>query len=123
MEILTTILFLLKGLLAAYNNDTAEHDLLHQVELPVFKSSICDNIYNKTITPRMLCAGYENGDNGNVKGICDGDFGGPLVCKRKLFGIASYTKADEPCGRNPSVFARITSIRKWIKDISGIQPE
>ncbi|XP_055297288.1 trypsin 3A1-like isoform X2 [Sitodiplosis mosellana] len=99
-----------------------EADLLHEVMLPIFSHSICNElIYGNTLTKRMICAGYANATS--FKSPCSGDSGAPLVCERLLFGILSFRKDYEPCGKNPAVFGRVKSIRKWIENETGIEPK
>lgn len=98
-----------------------EEDKLYEVTLPIFSHSICNDIYENTLTQRMICAGYQNGSEG--KDICDGDSGGPLICLGdKLFGIASFSRESGRCGHNPSIFGRVASIRRWISNVTGIFP-
>ncbi|XP_055297287.1 trypsin-7-like isoform X1 [Sitodiplosis mosellana] len=109
------------GELWGYKSGRDEDDLLHEVMLPIYDHSICEKIYDRKLTQRMLCAGYVNGTSN--KGICDDDWGAPLVCDRKLFGISSFIKENEPCGKSPAVFGRVKSIRKWIENETGIIPK
>lgn len=51
---------------------------MRKEKVPIMSVSKCKSLYKRgSITPRMLCAGYEEG------GIdtCQGDSGGPLVCE------------------------------------------
>lgn len=48
----------------------------------------------------------------NSEAICGGDFGGPVVFKDKLIGVASWTTS---CGRGyPDVATRVSDYYKWI---------
>lgn len=107
------------GILSRGKYDNDEKDLLHDVQLPIFSHSKCDEIYEK-LTKQMICAGYLNGTTN--MGPCDGDPGAPLVCRGLLFGITSMTKSNEPCGQYPAVFGRVKSIIKWVGDVTGIKP-
>lgn len=72
----------------------------------------------------MICAGYL-GEGG--KDSCKGDSGGPLRCYHTendtetllLIGVVSWGHA---CGDQdyPGVYARVTSVRKWIETVAGI---
>ncbi|KAM7366674.1 hypothetical protein PAMP_016089 [Pampus punctatissimus] len=65
---------------------------LQEGEVRIISLSQCQSYFDmKTITPRMLCAGY---DAGTVDS-CMGDSGGPLVCEEDsshwtLFGLTSW---------------------------------
>ena len=45
--------------------------------IPVIDRPLCKRLYKSSITDRMFCAGYVEG---NIDS-CQGDSGGPLVCR------------------------------------------
>lgn len=55
---------------------------LRAVEVPVVNFRRCNYSYRMFggITPRMMCAGFENGG----KDACQGDSGGPLACQSNI---------------------------------------
>lgn len=68
----------------------------------------------------MICAGFEKGG----KDACQGDSGGPLSLldndgSRVLVGVVSW---GDDCAQPyyPGVYARVSSVRSWIKNISGV---
>ncbi|XP_023253849.1 atrial natriuretic peptide-converting enzyme-like [Seriola lalandi dorsalis] len=70
----------------------------------------------KTITPRMLCAGY---DAGTVDS-CMGDSGGPLVCEEDggrwtLFGLTSWGSVCFSKVLGPGVYSNVTHFTPWIQ--------
>ncbi|GAA6233750.1 atrial natriuretic peptide-converting enzyme-like [Lates japonicus] len=70
----------------------------------------------KTITPRMLCAGY---DAGTVDS-CMGDSGGPLVCEEEdghwtLFGLTSWGSVCFSKVLGPGVYSNVTHFTPWIQ--------
>ncbi|KAF1381084.1 hypothetical protein PFLUV_G00170820 [Perca fluviatilis] len=70
----------------------------------------------KTITPRMLCAGY---DAGTVDS-CMGDSGGPLVCEQDgghwtLFGLTSWGSVCFSKVLGPGVYSNVTHFTPWIQ--------
>lgn len=71
----------------------------------------------------MICAG----EQGKLIGFCDGDDGGPLMCKKygtiKLYGIASWQLNPKRCGSVPQVFSNVRNITNWIYQISKIYPQ
>ncbi|XP_055596185.1 trypsin 5G1-like [Uranotaenia lowii] len=91
--------------------------LLRAAHVPTIEQSECVQLYSNKhrVTDRMLCAGYAKG------GIdaCQGDSGGPLMCRQLLIGVVSW---GEGCAEEgyPGVYARVASVRKWIKTVSGI---
>lgn len=92
---------------------------MRSVYLPIFNQDQCNIQYRRRITPRMICAGYEEGG----KDSCFGDSGGPLTCSQngtnQLAGIVSFGAG---CARPnfPSVFARVSFFRDWINSITQI---
>lgn len=101
------------------------------MEAPIFNQAECNKIKSSQITPQMICAGYERHAN-NGKKPCRGDSGGPLRCllpkngtsegTLKLVGVVSWGYKCEGYVLNlgPGVYARVTSVRKWIESVAGI---
>lgn len=88
--------------------------------VPVANQSYCNQRYGGMITPRMICAGFKKGG----KDSCQGDSGGPMTFDddegtRQLVGVVSFGTG---CARPsyPGVYARVTSVRSWIKSETGI---
>uniref|UniRef100_A0A3P9DJU7 Peptidase S1 domain-containing protein n=1 Tax=Maylandia zebra TaxID=106582 RepID=A0A3P9DJU7_9CICH len=74
----------------------------------------------KTITPRMLCAGYEF-LSVCVFNVCvQGDSGGPLVCEESsgrwtLFGLTSWGSVCFSKVLGPGVYSNVTHFTPWIQ--------
>lgn len=94
-------------------------DRLRAAVVPIANQDYCNKQYKGKITPRMICAGYEEGG----KDSCQGDSGGPLICSNnqnvQLIGVVSFgSGCAKP--KYPGVYARVTSAREWINSITGI---
>ncbi|XP_068624611.1 trypsin-7-like [Battus philenor] len=88
-------------------------DILQRVKVPLVSMQECQKVnqfsYNHTLTPRMFCAGGEDGD------ACQGDSGGAAVSYGKLVGLSSFGFG---CGRGiPGVYTNISDpqIAAWIR--------
>ncbi|XP_073457114.1 transmembrane protease serine 11D-like [Aquarana catesbeiana] len=95
--------------------------ILRQVEVKIISSLKCNTpeMYGGVIQPSMLCAGYEEGG----KDACQGDSGGPLVSKQntKWFLIGIVSTGDDCALKNkPGIYTRVTSMRNWITQQSGL---
>lgn len=95
---------------------------LRAVEVPIFNFENCKKSYGEKVTPRMICAGYEEGG----KDACPGDSGGPLKCSSTdrdgtptLYGIVSWG-FDCALPRYPGVYTRVTALREWIHNKTGL---
>ncbi|XP_055325957.1 trypsin 5G1-like [Sitodiplosis mosellana] len=106
----------------ATQNSSDSNEVLRAVYIPIANQEYCSEQYKylgRPITDRMICAGFVKGD----KSPCYGDSGGPLSVEsdgdRVVIGVVSWGK---DCGapNYPGVFGRITSVRPWIKSLSGI---
>lgn len=124
--------------------------ILRGVEVPIFNQQKCNNVYSKMngITPRMLCAGFDRGGKDACQGesflliyfevVLESmyyvtfisllpfpeDSGGPLVFfdsnkNATLIGVVSwgYGCANP---RFPGVYARVSAVRDWILENTGI---
>ncbi|XP_022919495.1 trypsin-3-like [Onthophagus taurus] len=91
---------------------------LQMVQVPIIAFEKCAEKYsavNKTLSERMMCAGYESGE----KDACQGDSGGPLVVEGVQFGIVSW---GEGCAdpRYPGVYSNIPILRSFITEKTGL---
>lgn len=90
---------------------------LQEGEVRIISLSQCQSYFDmKTITPRMLCAGY---DAGTVDS-CMGDSGGPLVCEEAdgrwtLFGLTSWGSVCFSKVLGPGVYSNVTHFTAWIQ--------
>ncbi|XP_044146605.1 plasma kallikrein [Bufo gargarizans] len=89
-------------------------DVLQKAEVPPKASTECQKSYSaKTISSKVLCAGYKHGQIDS----CKGDSGGPLACEVDntwyLIGITSW---GEGCARpdKPGVYTKVTDFTDWI---------
>ncbi|KAE8631042.1 hypothetical protein XENTR_v10001054, partial [Xenopus tropicalis] len=98
-------------------------NILQEAQVEIISTKLCSSslMYGSTIKPSMLCAGYVNG---NIDS-CQGDSGGPLVYRNSsdsswyLVGIISFGDGCAQAYR-PGVYARVTYLRNWIKEKTGI---
>ncbi|XP_055322491.1 trypsin-4-like [Sitodiplosis mosellana] len=95
--------------------------VLREVILSLMNQDTCNELYEGEITERMICAGYD--DENSLHDSCQGDSGGPLSIEsnggRVLIGVVSWGKGCAESGY-PGVYGRISSVRSWIKLVTGI---
>jgi len=93
---------------------------LKQADIPIVPQPVCarpDWLGQEfTLTPNMLCAGYEHGG----VDTCQGDSGGPLVTrmagKWTQVGLTSFGRG---CGqpKKPGVYTKVSRFNPWIQDV------
>jgi len=109
------------GLLSEYGKGPA---ILQQAQVPLVSRGVCKKAYGAldySISPRMLCAGYEKG------GIdaCEGDSGGPLVCNevddkgKDIWYVWGAISWGVGCARKGmyGVLANTKVLRPWIDQV------
>ena len=85
------------------------------VKVPIASQRACKAVYrDHIITPRMFCAGFEEGGGD----ACQGDGGGPLVCKSEfswyLKGVVSWGQGCAVPGKY-GVYANVKTVLGWIQ--------
>uniref|UniRef100_A0A8C0FPW6 matriptase n=1 Tax=Bubo bubo TaxID=30461 RepID=A0A8C0FPW6_BUBBB len=94
--------------------------ILQKAEIRLINQTICNELLTDQLTPRMMCVGILTGG----VDACQGDSGGPLVSvepsnRMFLAGVVSW--GDGCAQRNkPGVYSRLTSLRDWIKEQTGL---
>ncbi|XP_023388009.1 atrial natriuretic peptide-converting enzyme [Pteropus vampyrus] len=90
---------------------------LQEGEVRVISLQQCQSYFDmKTITTRMICAGYESG----TVDSCMGDSGGPLVCEQPggqwtLFGLTSWGSVCFSKVLGPGVYSNVSYFVEWIE--------
>ncbi|XP_050079847.1 tryptase gamma-like [Anopheles maculipalpis] len=100
-----------------YTMGPSQRDQLQQVVLPIVSQKVCQKSYEgtDTITARMLCAGYVEG----MRDACDGDSGGPLICRGMQAGIISWAIGCAKPNKY-GVYSSIAEGREWIRNHTGV---
>ncbi|KAK1345958.1 hypothetical protein QTO34_008423 [Cnephaeus nilssonii] len=105
---------------------------LQEGEVRVISLEQCQSYFDmKTITTRMICAGYESGTVDSCMGSeipvtnvpcssLQGDSGGPLVCEQPggqwtLFGLTSWGSVCFSKVLGPGVYSNVSYFTEWIE--------
>ncbi|XP_064345930.1 kallikrein-7 isoform X2 [Camelus dromedarius] len=72
----------------------------------------CKKVYKDLLKSSMMCAGIPNSSTNS----CNGDSGGPLMCKDTLQGLVSW--GTYPCGQpnQPGVYTQVCKFLHWIHE-------
>ncbi|XP_055002052.1 kallikrein-7 [Sorex araneus] len=78
----------------------------------LISSQDCKKVYKDLLGSSMLCAGIPN----SRTNACNGDSGGPLMCRGSLQGLVSW--GTFPCGQpnDPGVYTQVCKYVNWIKE-------
>ncbi|KAM4740022.1 duodenase-1-like [Anableps anableps] len=91
-------------------NDIFSDDL-RVVNVSIINQQICQNQWDNTLPPNVICAG----GYGTKKGFCQGDSGGPLVCNGIAVGVVSFNRrANCNYPDVPNVYIDISKYLPWI---------
>lgn len=107
---------LFTGYTTTYTFTTPE--TLRKAIVPIVNQPYCRKLLEgNLLTPRMICAGYDN----YAKGVFHGDSGGPLSIRVKnksvLIGVVSWALY---ISGTPGVYGRVTSVPNWIQSETNI---
>ena len=101
---------------ALSSDDTTLQSQLRAVEVNITVRTTCNSAYapDRPVTWNMICAGVAG------LGICNGDFGGPLVVRGHLAGIASWGIGCADV-QHPGVYTNVASLKSFITQVTGLQ--
>ncbi|XP_067896110.1 transmembrane protease serine 2-like [Heterodontus francisci] len=88
-------------------------EILQKALVPLISYRDCKLLYYEIITPRMQCAGFEEGG----RDACQGDSGGPLVTNQNsIWWLVGVTSWGYGCARfgKPGVYTKVTTLLDWI---------
>ncbi|KAK9717335.1 Trypsin [Popillia japonica] len=88
-----------------------QNDVLRFVHLPILNNTICQKLFQGSLTDKTVCAGDPDG----MKRICQQDSGGPLVCDYQLAGIVSWAYNCSITG-SPTIYTSVANYREWIEE-------
>ncbi|XP_005412779.1 PREDICTED: kallikrein-7 [Chinchilla lanigera] len=85
--------------------------MLMCTDVNLIASNECKKVYKELLGESMLCAGIK----GSKTNTCNGDSGGPLMCKGTVQGIVSW--GTFPCGQpnDPGVYTQVCKYTNWVK--------
>ncbi|CAG5037531.1 unnamed protein product [Parnassius apollo] len=93
--------------------------VLRAVRVPIISKETCQNVpypyFKGTLTPRMFCAGYTEGE----KDACQGDSGGPAVSQGRLLGMVSFGYGCATPGAY-GVYSKVAKVRSWIEGVTEL---
>ncbi|KFW84579.1 Serine protease 57, partial [Manacus vitellinus] len=91
-----------------YGNQPAE---LMETNTTIVKRSLCQTLWRGKVSANMLCGASPNA---TLQGVCTGDSGGPLIFKKKVYGIVSFS--GKRCGdrRFPDIYTKISNYIGWV---------
>lgn len=101
-------------------NSSQSSEKLRAAYVPVANQDYCNKQYQGQVTPRMICAGFEEGG----KDSCQGDSGGPLLGFNEksgdpfLVGVVSWGRGCAQA-KYPGVYGRVSSVVTWIKKVTA----
>ncbi|KAM9225928.1 kallikrein-7-like [Dugong dugon] len=86
--------------------------MLMCADIMLISQNDCSKVYKDLLGESMLCAGIP----ASRKNACNGDSGGPLMCKGTLQGLVSW--GVFPCGQPnlPGVYTQVCKFIPWIKN-------
>uniref|UniRef100_A0A8C2IEM4 Transmembrane protease serine 4-like n=1 Tax=Cyprinus carpio TaxID=7962 RepID=A0A8C2IEM4_CYPCA len=94
--------------------------VLQKASVPLIDRSECSkpSVYGSAITPRMLCAGFLEG---NID-ACQGDSGGPLVYLSSRWHIMGIVSWGVGCARDgkPGVYTDVSQLLNWIYTVMKV---
>lgn len=99
-------------------------DLAPQLQwapLEIITNSQCGRYYNLVMAGTIICAQGQRKES-----VCYGDSGGPLILRSDNSTLIGVTSFGHNSGCNlgiPQGFTRITSFKRWIKQITGIDSD
>ncbi|XP_029780220.1 kallikrein-7 [Suricata suricatta] len=92
--------------------DVTFPSMLMCTDVRLISSQDCKKVYKDLLGTSMLCAGIPN----SKTNACNGDSGGPLMCKNTLQGLVSW--GTFPCGQpnDPGVYTQVCKFVSWINE-------
>jgi len=94
--------------------------ILQKVDVPIISNAVCEAWHHEkgidiTISPEMMCAGYETGK----KDACVGDSGGPLmVVMQGRWTVVGLVSAGFGCAQSkqPGIYHRVPQTVDWLRE-------
>ncbi|NWI66162.1 PRS57 protease, partial [Todus mexicanus] len=85
---------------------------LMETSTTIVKRRVCRTLWRGKVSANMLCGASRNA---TLQGVCTGDSGGPLIYKKKVYGIVSFS--GERCGdrRYPDIYTKISNYIGWAR--------